>query len=68
MFLSKSKTAGNDRWLEWSEKMRVEAQIKREEFVKKQEEAGKLLSYVYQKLELRLSVNCEVVGVTTLFV
>lgn len=40
-FVSKTKMSKNDRWLEWAEKTRMEAQIKKEEFVRKQEEAGK---------------------------
>ena len=39
-FVSKTKMSKNDRWLEWAEKTRMENQIKKEEFVRKQEEAG----------------------------
>jgi len=38
--LFNSKAQRQDRWLEWSEKMKVEAEMKREEFLRKQEEAG----------------------------
>lgn len=38
----------NARWLEWSEKQRMENQIKKEEFLKKQEEAGQSVLVAYQ--------------------
>lgn len=38
--VSLSKMNKNARWLEWSEKMRMENQLKKEEFLRKQEEAG----------------------------
>ncbi|XP_067947394.1 uncharacterized protein [Watersipora subatra] len=41
LFLNRGRMTKNDRWLEWSEKMRVEAQVKKEEFLRKQEEAAK---------------------------